>query len=103
MHDGQATQSDRAPLRFADFELRREARELLRAGRPVPLRAKAFDLLVVLLERAGQLVTKGQLFELVWPGVVVEEGSIAVQVATLRKVVGSHLVETVPGSSPRSL
>src|SRR4051812_48070994 len=84
-------------LRFGRFELQRIERRLLIDGRPAPLGARAFDLLVVLLERPGELVGKNELLDRVWRGVVVEEGNIAVQVNALRKMLGGDLIATVPG------
>src|SRR5207344_421689 len=46
------------------------------------------DLLAVLVERAGRLVPKNELITLVWPGLVVEENNLQVQVSTLRKLLG---------------
>lgn len=86
---------------FDRFELRPADRLLLRDGAPVALRAKALDLLTVLVERAGHLVTKGELLDVVWPGLVVEENNIASQIAALLKVLGGGLVATVPGSGYR--
>jgi len=88
-------------LRFDHFELQPDQRRLLRDGEPSPLRARAFDLLLVLAERAGELVTKAELLDRVWPGLVVEENNIAAQVAALRKVVGAERIETVAGSGYR--
>jgi len=84
-------------LRFGRFELQRTGRRLLIDGRPALLGARAFDVLVVLVERPGELVGKNELLERVWPGLVVEEGNIAVQVNALRKVLGGDLIGTVPG------
>jgi len=86
-----------ATLRFGRFELQLSERRLLIDSRPAPLGARAFDLLVVLAERPGELVGKNELLERVWPGLVVEEGNIAVQVNALRKVLGGDLIGTVPG------
>ena len=88
-------------IRFGSFELRPAERLLLRDGEPVVLRARAFDLLAALAARAGRLVGKDELLELVWPGLVVEENNIAAQVATLRKAVGGDVVATVPGHGYR--
>jgi len=85
------------PLRFGRFELQRSVRRLLIDDRPAPLGARAFDLLVALVERPGELVGKNELLDRVWPGLVVEEGNIAVQVNALRKVLGGELIGTVPG------
>lgn len=84
-------------LLFERFELQPAQRRLLRDGEVVALRARAFDLLLVLAERAGDLVTKSELLDLVWPGVVVEENNIAAQIAALRKVLGGECIATVPG------
>jgi predicted ATPase/DNA-binding winged helix-turn-helix (wHTH) protein len=87
--------------RFGRFELQRSERRLLFDSRPVVLGARAFDLLVVLAERPGELVGKNELLDRVWPGLVVEEGNIPVQVNALRKVLGSELIGTVPGRGYR--
>ncbi len=50
---------------------------------------RAFDVLLALIERAGQLVTKDELLSLVWPGLVVEENNLQVQVSALRKILGA--------------
>ena len=84
-------------LLFDRFELRPAQRRLLRDGEPVTLRTRAFDLLLVLVERAGTVVTKSELLDLVWSGVIVEENNIAAQIVALRKVIGGDLIATVPG------
>src|SRR5688572_21396606 len=88
-------------LFFDRFELQPLQRRLLRDGEPVPLRARAFDLLLALVERAGSLVTKSDLLDQVWSGLVVEENNIAAQVAALRKTIGNELIATVPGRGYR--
>lgn len=88
-------------LRFGRFELFPRDRRLLADGAPVALGARAFDLLVVLAERPGQLVTKTELLDLVWPGLVVEENNIAAQVVALRKALGGDSIATVPGRGYR--
>lgn len=87
----------RQPLRFGDFELRPDERCLLQCGRPVRLGARAFDVLLALLDRRGRLVTKHELLDTVWPGLVVEEANVQVQVSALRKVIGPQAVATLPG------
>jgi len=84
-------------LRFGRCELQPAKRRLLIDGKPVPLRGRAFDLLLVLAQRAGSLVTKAELLELVWPGIFVEEGNLAVQISSLRKLLGGEIIATVPG------
>ena len=90
-----------AQLFFDRFELQPVERRLLLDGRPVVLRARAFDLLLALTSRAGQLVTKGALLDLVWPGLVVEENNVAAQIASLRKTIGNELIATIPGRGYR--
>jgi predicted ATPase/DNA-binding winged helix-turn-helix (wHTH) protein len=90
-----------AILRFDHFELDLAERRLLRDGEFVPLGAKAFDLLAALVQRSGRLVTKNELLDLVWPGMVVEENNIAAQVVALRKALDNDLIVTVPGQGYR--
>ncbi|MBI2753975.1 MAG: winged helix-turn-helix domain-containing protein [Betaproteobacteria bacterium] len=85
-----------ALYRFGRFELRPATRQLLADGQPVALGARAFDVLVALIERRERLVTKDELLDLVWPGLVVEENNLQVQVSTLRKVLGVHAISTIP-------
>ena len=87
--------------RFGRFELQPNQRRLLNDGHPVELGHRAFDVLLALVERAGQLVTKDQLLGLVWPGVVVEENNLQVQVSTLRKVLGAGAIATAAGRGYR--
>jgi predicted ATPase/DNA-binding winged helix-turn-helix (wHTH) protein len=90
-----------AALRFGRFELRPTERVLLVDGQPAVLGARAFDLLLALTERAGRLVGKHELIDLVWPGVVVEENNLQVQVSALRKLLGPHAIATIPGRGYR--
>ena len=89
-------------LTFSNFVLRTNERQLLADSKPVMLGARAFDVLCVLVERAGLLVSKTQLFELVWPGLIVEENNLQVHISTLRKVLGPELIATVPSRGYRS-
>jgi len=88
-------------LRFGRFELQPPQRRLLADGQTVALGARAFDVLVTLASRAGQLVTKSELLDEVWSGLVVEEANLSVQVSTLRKVLGADLIATIPGRGYR--
>src|SRR5215831_6698273 len=74
---------------FGPFCLHTARRELLAYGVPVTLGQRAFDILLALVSRPGQLVTKDELMAEVWPGVVVEENNIQVHVSALRKVLGT--------------
>lgn len=83
------------------FELRPRSRELLEGGTPVALGGRAFDLLLALLMRRDRVVPRGELIDAVWPGRVIEENNLSVQVTTLRRVLGSELLVTVPGRGYR--
>lgn len=85
------------PCRFGRFALQPDERRLLADGEPVSLGARAFDLLVVLVAHAGRLVSKNELLNLVWSGLVVEENNLQVQISALRKVLGVQAIATVPG------
>ncbi|MEP7083772.1 MAG: winged helix-turn-helix domain-containing protein [Betaproteobacteria bacterium] len=89
--------------RFAHCELRPGTRELTVDGAPAALGTRAFDLLLALVERRERLVAKSELFDLVWPGLVVEENNLQVQISTLRKVLGPAAILTVPGRGYRFL
>jgi TolB-like protein/DNA-binding winged helix-turn-helix (wHTH) protein len=90
-----------AAYRFGSFELQPEQRRLLVDGRPAALGPRAFDVLLALVERPGQLVSKNQLLDLVWPGLVVEENNLQVQVSALRKILGQEAIVTIPGRGYR--
>src|SRR6266849_5746647 len=79
------------------FELYPSERRLTIAGKPVDLGARAFDLLLVLVEHQGRLVTKATLLERVWPRVIVDENNLPAQIASLRRVLGAGAIRTVPG------
>jgi len=87
--------------RFGPFELELDERRLLRAGAAIALRPRTFDLLAALVDRAGHLVTKDELFDRVWPNMVVEEAALRVQVLALRKVLGADAIATVSGQGYR--
>jgi non-specific serine/threonine protein kinase len=88
-------------LRFGPFELRPAQRQLLKEGRPVALGARAFDVLNALVERRDRIVPKDELLDAAWPGLVVEENNLQVQISALRKVLGAHAIATVPGRGYR--
>ena len=84
-------------LRFDHFELHPAERVLRVRGEAVPLGSRAFDLLLALAQRHERLVTKQELLDLVWPGLVVEEHNIATQIGNLRKLLGASAITTLPG------
>lgn len=75
-------------LLFGPFCLKAEERLLLRDNEPVDIGGRALDLLIALTERGGQVVSKQTLMDLVWPDTTVEEASLRVHIAGLRKVLG---------------
>ena len=77
-----------AALEFGDFHVLERQRRLLAGGVPVELGARAFDILMVLIEADGALVTKDELQRRVWGDVVVSPDNLKVQVAALRKALG---------------
>ncbi len=86
---------------FGRFELRASERKLLRQGMVVDIGDRAFDVLVALVVRRGQVVTKSQLLDLVWPDVAVEESNVQVQVSALRKCLGPDVIATIQGRGYR--
>lgn len=89
------------PLRFGEFEIRPAERVLRARGQTVAVGARAFDLLLCLAQRRDRLVSKQELLDLVWPGVIVEEHNIATQIGTLGKLLGPWVIATVPGRGYR--
>jgi TolB-like protein/DNA-binding winged helix-turn-helix (wHTH) protein/Tfp pilus assembly protein PilF len=98
-------------LIFGQFRFDRRARALFRrdeAGQfvQVPIGSRALDVLAVLIGRAGELVSREELMRAVWPGVVVEEANLAVQISNLRRFIDDGVAETscvrtVPGRGYR--
>ena len=89
-------------FRFSEFELDVSKRLLLRNGEPIWLNPKTLDLLVVLIESRGEVLTKDTLLEKVWPDQIIEEGNLKVHVSALRKAfhqIGNdhRFIVTVPG------
>lgn len=88
-------------LSFADVEIRPDERRVLVGGKPATLGARAFDLLMCLVENRGRVVCKDELLQRVWPGMVVEETNLTVHVAALRKWLGPQAIATVSGRGYR--
>jgi len=84
-----ASKTDRATaLRFGPFRLIPAQGVLLEDDKPCRLGSRALDILTVLVEHAGQTVTKQDLLALAWPGISVDDANLRVHVAALRKVLG---------------
>lgn len=93
---------DERSFAFGPFVVSAAGRTLLADGRPVQLGSRAFDILIVLLARAGDVVSKSELMSAAWPKIHVEEANLRVHIGALRKVLGDHstgarFIENVPG------
>src|ERR1700744_4170064 len=75
-------------ISFGPFRLHVAERRLDKNGAAVQLGARAFDILVALIERAGTVVNKTDLMAKVWPHTTVDESALRVQIVALRKVLG---------------
>src|SRR6266436_2342909 len=89
-------------ISFGPFLLLAKERLLLEGDRPLRLGGRAFDILVFLIERAGEVVGKEQLIARAWPRTFVEEANLKIQVSALRRALGdgqggNRYVITVPG------
>lgn len=91
---------------FGPFCLRPAEHLLLEAGKPVQIGGRALEMLIVLVERAGEVVSKDELLARVWPGLTVDEGNLRTQLARVRKGLrdgqdGARYVMTVSGRGYR--
>lgn len=94
--------ADRVLYEFDDFRVDPIRRRIFRAGEAVPLTPKAFTILLLLLERRGEIVDKEDLLKQVWPDTFVTEANLTQNVSALRKALGEkandrRYVVTVPG------
>jgi TolB-like protein/DNA-binding winged helix-turn-helix (wHTH) protein/Tfp pilus assembly protein PilF len=86
---------------FGPFRIDTENRLLMREGGVIPLTPKAFETLLILVERSGQVVQKDELMNRLWPDTFVEEGNLTFNISVLRKALGESLqshpyIETIP-------
>jgi DNA-binding winged helix-turn-helix (wHTH) protein len=87
---------------FGEFELDQERRQLLRAGEPVSLEPKAYELLSLLVERRPRALSRAQIRDVVWPQTFVSESTLAVVVNGIRQALGDdarqpRFIRTVHG------
>ncbi|MGD0102864.1 MAG: transcriptional regulator [Rhodopila sp.] len=92
---------------FGPFRIFPSQRLLLEGNRKVQLGSRAFDILTILVERAGEVVGKNELIARVWPDVVVAESNLKTQVSALRRslgeaplgkvLAGTCYIVTIPG------
>jgi predicted ATPase/DNA-binding winged helix-turn-helix (wHTH) protein len=101
--DGMPEQVQAVVYVCAEWEIDLVRRELRSQGFPVPLGGRAFEILAELAKSAGELVTKSELLQRVWPGVYVEEIALRVHIAAIRKALGDDrdLLETTIGRGYR--
>ena len=98
-------------FQFEDFRLDRRSGGLFKYNgadklEPIAIGSRALDILGVLIERAGEVASKDEIIAAVWPGIVVEDGNLTVQIAALRRVLdrgqpNGSFIQTVPGRGYR--
>jgi predicted ATPase/DNA-binding winged helix-turn-helix (wHTH) protein len=100
-----AEQSLRAVYTSNGWEIDLTRRELRSRGISVPMGARAFEILEVLVRSGGELISKYRLMELVWPGAVVEENTLQFHISAIRKTLGADrgLLKTESGRGYRLL
>lgn len=91
---------------FEEFRVDTIQRRVTRGGQGVALHSKAFDLLLVLMRSAGRDVSKDELLEAVWPGQILEESNLAVNISAVRRALGetaaqARFIVTIPGHGYR--
>lgn len=89
--------SDAGAIHFGRFQAIPRSRQLLMDGNPREIGGRAFDLLMVLLKSNGEIVTKDEILNFVWPSMVVEECNLRFQIKTLRRALGDqgHMIKTI--------
>ncbi len=102
----QAWRRDTRAFEFGPFLLQPERQLLLKLGTTVRIGGRAFDLLTLLVERAGELVSKQELISRAWPDIFVDEGNLKVNIAGLRRALGDcpaapRFIATVVGRGYR--
>jgi TolB-like protein/DNA-binding winged helix-turn-helix (wHTH) protein/Flp pilus assembly protein TadD len=97
------TDEAQGAVEFGRFRLLPHRRELQAGGAVIQLGGRAFDVLMLLIDARGALVTKDEIMARVWPDTVVEENNLVVQISALRKALGEdrELIRTVSGRGYR--
>jgi len=98
--------TDNGRYAFGPFVIDPVKRTLSREDRSVPITAKTFDVLVVLLERHDRIVSKDELLNHVWPDTAVQENNLVRQISSLRRALGQRpdqhdYIVTIPGQGYR--
>ncbi|HEX3944550.1 MAG TPA: winged helix-turn-helix domain-containing protein [Rhizomicrobium sp.] len=94
-------EQEKSAYRFADFQLQPAERRLLRGEEAIALTPKAFEILRLLVERAGHAVSKDEIMTTIWPDRFVAESNLTKHIWTLRQALGEsqeggRFIETVP-------
>lgn len=84
-------------MKFGQLEIRPALRQVWVGGAVAPLGARAFDLLLLLVEQRNRVVSKDEILDKVWAGLVVEENNLTVQISALRRALGTKTITTVAG------
>ena len=85
--------------RFSGCEVRLDEQLVRVAGKEIALRSRGFAVLRTLIRRPGEIVSRNELIDAVWPGLVVEENNLSVQIGYVRKALGpaADAIKTFPG------
>jgi DNA-binding winged helix-turn-helix (wHTH) protein len=91
-----------AEISFGPFRLLPAQFLLLEGDRPVPLGSRALEILIALLERPGELISKQELMTRVWPNIFVEPANLTVHISALRRSLrdgqdGNRFIINIPG------
>ena len=100
------TEEIRPPVyAFRSWEIDLARRELRSRGAPIQLGGRAFEIIAELVKTAGELITKNDLMDRVWPGAIVEDNALQVHIAAIRKALGPDrgLLKTAFGRGYRLL
>ena len=92
-------------IRIGNLTVFPDRREIFVDGAPVELSYRAMDVLLILIEANGALVTKDELMDRVWPTTIVEDNNLYVHICTIRKLMDEHrkLLVCAPGRGYRLL
>ena len=96
------TQTREKILSFGTFRLVPSRQQLFDGDQPVRIGSRALGLLQVLVENAGEVVSKDKLIEAVWSGIWVDEANLRANIGALRKVLGDGRWAPLHSERPRS-
>jgi predicted ATPase/DNA-binding winged helix-turn-helix (wHTH) protein len=98
-------QGRRLVYESGEWEVDLARRELRARGVPVPIGGRAFEIIEVLVQSAGELVTKNDLMGRVWPGAIVEDNTLQFHISAIRKALGPNrgILKTASGRGYRLL